>query len=147
MAKKTDTVSEFKSFGDKVVKEVNVSKPDGILTYLFRKIITETGYSRILMSLINKYTKRGGKRAKSSIVTTIQDSRMTWNYFIFLLFEILQVKKMKIKIELTLRNDEISEHEVEIEYKEPVEEKEEKENEDTKSAKEKETTKRNKINK
>jgi len=142
-----DPVKEFKSFGDKVVKEVSTSKPDGILTYLFRKIITETGYSRILMSLINKYVKRGGKRAKSSIVSAIQDSRMTWNYFIFLLFEILQVKKMKIKIELELRNGEVSEHEVEVEYKEPIDNDDNEDEDDGKSKEKKDgNTKKEKTN-
>ena len=142
-----DPVKEFKSLGDKVVKEVNINKPDGILTFLFRRIIVETGYSKILLSLINKYIKRGGKRAKSSIISAIIDSRMTWNYFIFLLFEILGVKKMKIKIELTLPNGNISEHEVEVEYKEPVTDDEEEENNDVKKNDKKKKDKKTKNKK
>jgi len=105
--------SRFKELGKKKVKEPSTSA-DGVLTRLFRKIIIDRGLAKNLMFLIDKYKREGGERAKSSIVTTILNPEMTWKYFVFLIFEILKVKRMRIKIELEWPTGEISEHSLEL---------------------------------
>ena len=105
--------TKFKELGKKKVKEPSTSA-DGVLTRLFRKIIIDRGLAKNLMFLIDKYKREGGERAKSSIVTTILNPEMTWKYFVFLIFEILKVKRMRIKIELEWPTGEISEHSIEL---------------------------------
>ena len=98
--------------GKSMEKEANTA--NGILTRMFRKIIFDTGLARSLMYFIDKYKAEGGGRAKTSIVKTITSPEMTWKYFIFLLFEVLRAKKLKIRLEIEWPNDTITEHELEV---------------------------------
>ena len=87
---------------------------DGILTNLFRNIITETGLINSLPFLISRYIRNGGKKNKATIGKIIIDGEMTWKSFIFLIFEISRIKKMDIKLTLTHADDSTSEHELEV---------------------------------
>jgi len=112
MNKKT-TYKNFGKFGDKLVNKI-ANTPNGILTRMFRKIIFETGLVRSLMHFIDRYRAEGGERVKTTIVKDITSSELTWKAFIFLLFEILKVKKINFKIEITWPNDNETAHELEI---------------------------------
>ena len=96
----------------------NMKKPsdfeDGMLTKLFRNIITSTGIINNIGSYMNAYVRKGGKKPKSQITKLILDEGMTWKSFIFLIFEVLRVVRIDITLNLHYENGEVSEHRMEF---------------------------------
>ena len=82
------------------LKDIN-STEDGLLSKLYRQIIFDTGKINTLKYDINKYIKNGGAKVKSSVLSSVIASEMTWKNFIFLLFEIHKFKKIKFTITIT----------------------------------------------
>ena len=87
---------------------------DGMLTKLFRKIIFDTGLVNSLGYFLNRYNRKIGKKNKASIVKIINSKGMSWKSFVFLIFEVLQVRKMNIKITLTHLSGEVTEHDMDF---------------------------------
>ena len=97
----------------------------GILTRFFRKIIAETGLINNLSLLINMYEKNRSikkKKSKTTIIKTILDPEMTWKSFIFLIFNILQARKMKITVEIELPNKKTTTHSLIVRPLQPIKE-------------------------
>lgn len=92
---------------------------NGILAKLFRKVIIETGLVFNIKSNVNTYIlenikyKRDGK-PRSSVLGLINSGSMTWKSFVFLIYEILKIKKMTITVKLQHDNkgDVITNHEI-----------------------------------
>jgi len=78
----------------------------GMLAKLWRLIIFDGNLHKLLKFYLDKYSNRGGKRSRSTILGYFTAGGMTWKTFMFLIFEILPVKRMSITIELTMVNDE-----------------------------------------
>jgi len=77
----------------------------GILADLWRQLVLKTGSLYKLPALISDYVvreKRRGKKPKavSTIQSIIKSGGMTWVSFVFLLFEILKVDKVRIVVEV-----------------------------------------------
>ena len=90
------------------------SAEDGILTSIYRKIIIDTGTINSLGFFITRYIKNKGSKNKATVTKITLDGEMTWKSFVFLIFEIHRVKKMKIKITLTPDVGVETEHELEF---------------------------------
>ena len=90
------------------------SSAGGILVRLWNLIIYDGNLHKLLRFYLDKYANRGGKRSKSTIHGYFTAEKMTWKTFLFLIFEILPVKKMRITIELTMVNNDIIPHTVSI---------------------------------
>lgn len=90
------------------------SSVSGILAKLWRLIIYDGNLHKLLRFYLDKYSNRGGKRSKSTIHGYFTAEGMTWKTFMFLIFEILPVKKMSITIELTMVNDSKASHTVNV---------------------------------
>jgi hypothetical protein len=99
-------------------KKNNTTKTDssvsGILAKLWKLVIYEGNLHKLLRFYLDKYANRGGTRSKSTIHGYFNADGMTWKTFMFLIFEILPVKKMRITIELTMVNDSKSAHTVTV---------------------------------
>jgi len=87
---------------------------NGILTKLFRMIIFDTGLINKIPYNINRYIRNGGKKNKATISRLILSGEMSWRSFIFLLFDILRVKKCTFKVTLEYDVGPSSEHEISI---------------------------------
>jgi len=83
----------------KKLKDIS-STEDGLLTKLFREVMFGTGRINTISSDISKYILKGGTKAKASVQNNVIDSEMSWKTFVFLIFEILQMKKMTLTVEV-----------------------------------------------
>jgi len=83
------------------------SDEHGILKKLFNKIVFENNLEDKLAFLISAYERRkdrSKKKTKSVIVNEITSDRISFKNFIFLVFEILRAKKLKICVEVEFSN-------------------------------------------
>ena len=94
----------------------------GILSKLFRKIMTETGLVNAVDSLVELYLKDSEAQSKSSgltpkkrsqIQTAIKEEDMTWKNFIDLVINLVRVKKIVITIDLYHTETRVTTHKVE----------------------------------
>ena len=91
-----------------VEKLANLSKETsgdehGVLKRLFNKVVFENNLEDKLAFLISKYERRrdtSKKKSKTVIVNEITSNRISFKNFLFLLFEVLRAKKVKICIEV-----------------------------------------------
>ena len=77
---------------------------NGVLAKLWKKIVLENNLQDKLIYFIGKYDRRtdlSKKKTKGVVIKhALTDKAMTWKTFLFLLFEVLRVKKIKLTIEL-----------------------------------------------
>ena len=113
----------------KLSYEGTASDEHGILAKLWRKILLENKLINQLLFNINRYERTPGpkKKNKSVIIKSVIDPRISFKTFLFLLFEILRVKKVKLRVEIDF-GMKTSVHEIEItadDYKKGTAEEEE----------------------
>ena len=92
--------------------------PHGILAKLWRTIVIDTGNLRNLSTNISNYrNQRVGQLANSKTIENRTDSQLrsevnktelTWNSFIFLVFKILNARRITITISITHANGKTS---------------------------------------
>lgn len=107
-------------FDDKSKKPSNT--PSGALSVLWRKIIKENNLNSIMDFLIRNYIKKMDikslennsirKKNKATLVSTITSSEMTFKTFIDLLFNLLNVRRVKLTIHLEFPNGNQTEHSI-----------------------------------
>lgn len=91
----------------------------GTLAMFWRKILNESGLSKKLAVLFRNYeikaNKNKGKfKSKSTIIQNATSSEMTFKVFLDLLINLLNVKKIRLNIELTFFNDTVTSHSIDI---------------------------------
>jgi len=75
----------------------------GVLKKLFNKIVFENNLEDKLAFLISRYERRrdvSKKKSKTVIVNEITSNRISFKNFLFLLFEVLRAKRIKICVEV-----------------------------------------------
>jgi len=92
--------------------------PHGVLAKLWRTIVIDTGNLRNLSARINNYrSQRVGQLVNSKTIENRTDSQLrsevnkvelTWNSFIFLVFKILNARRITITISITHANGNVS---------------------------------------
>lgn len=93
----------------------------GVLAMLWRKILKERNFISILPVLIDRYLREQDlkeeklgvnikKKNRSTLITNIMSSEMTFKVFYDLLKNLIRVKKIVIHIEITTMNDVTSIH-------------------------------------
>ena len=93
---------------------------DGLLSKLFRRVLMETGLIHSLTSNVDEYISNGGSKKKSSILKNVIDGEMTWKTFMFLLFEIMIFKKIKLKLEITHDSGIVTTHSIDVTPKKTI---------------------------
>jgi len=116
-------MADNKSLLHKIITTPVKSKDSGgILSKLFRKIMTETGLVNAVDSLVELYlkdseaqSKRSGltPKKRSQIQTAIKEEDMTWKSFIDLVINLVRVKKIVITIDLYHTETRVTTHKVE----------------------------------
>ena len=83
-------------------KEVS-SDEHGLLKRLLNKIIFENNLETKLGFLVSRYERRrdsSKKKTKTVVVNELTSTRISFKNFLFLVFEVLRAKKMKICVEV-----------------------------------------------
>ena len=96
--------------------------PGGILSILFRKIMSEGGFMNYVNILIDRYITRASansvsaakRRTKNTLKTNLTSPEMTFKVFVDLIFFYLQARKMSITIKLTYANGDESVHSIDV---------------------------------
>jgi len=79
----------------------------GILKKLFNKIIFENNLESKLAFLVSRYERRrdvSKKKSKTVVVNELTAPRISFKNFLFLIFEVLRAKKVKLTIEVEFSN-------------------------------------------
>ena len=86
----------------------------GLLTKAFREILFSRGKLSSLHTDITSYIlrSRGEGKVSSSIYKNVEGDEMTWKSFLWMLFNIQNIKKLELKIKITHSDDSTSEHEL-----------------------------------
>ncbi len=99
-----------------IEEEIKHYTAGSFLSRLWRKIVLNDGYYKILNPLLNDYLQKLVVQAvsntkisinRTNIYNKILDSSMTWKNFIFLLKEIIRVSELETTITITIA-DEVS---------------------------------------
>lgn len=86
----------------------------GILAALWRKILKDSGFYNMLGMMVSRYVsdtdsmadkvKASRRKTKSTLISNICSSDMTWKVLLDLIFNFLHVKKITISIKLLHQN-------------------------------------------
>lgn len=105
-------------------EEPTSNNEGGILACLWRKIIDEAKFKGSLNILIDMYLKRADvtdgrvsnvkRKTKSTLISNIVSSEMTFKTFLDLVIRVLRVKKLVISIKLEHRDGRETEHHVTV---------------------------------
>jgi len=71
---------------------------NGLLTRLFREFMYDTGRINTIETDVSNYILKGGTKAKASVQNNIIDGEMSWKTFVFLMFEIIKLKKLTLTV-------------------------------------------------
>lgn len=111
------------------MSDVNINKPpnkneSGILTVLWRKILTENNLMPAIGMFINRYIKQYDsslskvsnvkKKNRSTLITNITAPEMSFKCFIDLVFNFLRARRLDISIKITHENGKTSTHFVSV---------------------------------
>lgn len=113
-----------KKVNDKPFEEIT-SNENGILAYFWRQIIIDTKLIGMLKYLLDRYKKNGGKRSPTTIQSYFTAGGITWKTFMFLMFKILPVVKIKMTLDVTFVDKSVKSYSLDIYPIEDVEEEEE----------------------
>jgi len=95
--------------------KIEVEKNEGgILKFFWNSIIADTRLANELPRLVNNYKRNGGGRSKATIQSYFNMGSITWKVFIFLIFEILPVRKFKMTIELEYTDDTVEAYSLDV---------------------------------
>jgi len=81
----------------------SASNEHGMLARLWRKIIFENNLEKNLLYFIDRYSRRldvSKKKSKGVVVKVALDKQISFKSFLFLLFEVLRIKKVRLCVEL-----------------------------------------------
>ncbi len=100
------------------------SKEGGALAALWRAVLKENNFFYMIDLLVNRYVRKTDamegrskvvkRKTRSSLITNITATEMTFKTFLDLLFNFLAVKKVTITIMLTHHNNDESVHTISI---------------------------------
>jgi len=90
--------------------EIKITKPGNILAKLFRKILSDRGLIYTWQDIVNKYISENNKKGiKGSTTHNIKAdfalTEMSFNKFIFLLKNALNVVEFSITVKIRLRGE------------------------------------------
>lgn len=96
----------------------------GVLAKLWRKIITENNYLPALDLLVRRYMEENDiaagriknvkRKTKTTVVSNITATEMTFKTFLDLVFNLLKAKRLDISIKVTLHSGKESIHSISI---------------------------------
>lgn len=108
--------------GDSLLKKPVAKNESGVLAGLWRNILKENHFIPAIDVLVNRYVNKQNKdndklgsvrlKAKSTLLSNISCTEMTFKTFLDLIFNFLGVKKIHISIKLTFSNGEESIHSI-----------------------------------
>lgn len=108
--------------GDSLLKKPVAKNEAGVLAGLWRNILKENHFIPAIDVLVNRYVNKQNRdsdklgsvrlKAKSTLLSNISSSEMTFKTFLDLIFNFLGVKKIHISIKLTFSNGEESIHSI-----------------------------------
>lgn len=91
-----------------------LSSENAILASIWKEILKKSGVMKSLPFLINEYADSRKESAyfkrkkKSSVVATATSDEITWTGLMFLLTQVLRVRKFKVTIEVEIRGKSVS---------------------------------------
>lgn len=99
------------------------SDEGGVLSKLWRKILTENNFTPMLGYLINRYVNKHNSdsnsviktKSKSTLIYNIASTKMTFKVFLDLVFNFLRAKKLTISIKVEFANGMESVHTIAVE--------------------------------
>lgn len=96
------------------------------LSRLWKTVVSDLGIESQLKGLIKNHTTQKNntplerKKGSSALRKVISSKTMSWKVFVYLMFNVLNMKSMKIKLTLTHNDDTVTEHMITVVAKKKI---------------------------